>query len=64
MGLLLTYLGLAVVGNAVVYFIGLAIEKVWPIASLPAFLLLFFVVLWVAWLAAVRITAPKGEPAA
>ena len=64
MALLLVYLGLAIAGNAIVYFVGLGIERVWPAASLPAFLLLFFLMLWVAWLAAVRITAPKAEPAA
>jgi hypothetical protein len=59
MWLMATYLGLALAGNAVIYFIGLAIERVWPIASLPAFLVLFFVVLWFSWLGAVKLTAPK-----
>ena len=59
MGLLVTYIGLAIAGNAVVYFIGLAIERMWPVASLPAFLLMFFAVMWFAWVGAVKITEPK-----
>lgn len=59
MWLMATYLALALTGNAIIYFIGLAIERMWPIASLPAFLVLFFVVLWLSWLGAVRLTAPK-----
>ena len=60
MWLMLTYIGLALTGNAVIYFIGLAVERVYPAASLPLYLLMFFVVLWLAWLAAVRLTAPKA----
>jgi hypothetical protein len=59
MWLMATYIGLAIAGNAIIYFIGLAIERMWPVASLPFYLLMFFVVLWVAWLAAVKITEPK-----
>ena len=55
-----TYIVLAVIGNAIIYFIGLVIERMWPVASLPLFLLMFFVVLWSRWLAAVKITAPKA----
>ena len=60
MWLLLTYIGLAVVGNAIIYFIGLSIERMWPVASLPLFLLMFFAVMWFAWLAAVKLTEPKA----
>ena len=60
MWLLLTYIGLALAGNAVIYFIGLAVEQMWPVASLPLYLMMFFLVLWLAWLAAVRLTAPKA----
>jgi hypothetical protein len=59
MWLMLTYAVLAVLGNAVIYFIGLGIERAWPAASLPLYLLLFFGVLWLAWILAVRITEPK-----
>jgi len=60
MWLLLTYVGLVVAGNAIIYFLGLLVERVLPVASLPLFLLMFFVVMWVAWLAAVKLTAPKA----
>jgi hypothetical protein len=60
MWLLLTYIVLAVIGNAIIYFIGLGIERMWPIASLPAFLLMFFMVLWLSWIGAVKITEPKA----
>lgn len=60
MWLLLTYIGLTLVGNAIIYFLGLIVERVWPVASLPLFLLMFFVVMWVAWIAAVKLTEPKA----
>ena len=59
MGLLLTYIGLTVVGNAAIYFLGLLVERMWPVASLPMFLLMFFAVMWFAWIAAVKLTEPK-----
>jgi hypothetical protein len=59
MWLLITYLVLAIVGNGVIYVIGLGIERVWPVASLPVYLLMFFLVLWISWLAAVKLTEPK-----
>ena len=65
MWLLLTYILTAVGGIVVIYFIGLGVEQAWPAASLPAFLILFFGMLWVAWIVSVKITAPKaGIPAA
>lgn len=60
MWLLLAYIGLALMGNVIIYFLGLAVERIWPIASLPVYLLLFFLVLWVAWIGAVKLTEPKA----
>ena len=60
MWLLLTYIGLALVGNGAIYLIGLLVERTWPVASLPVFLLLFFAVMWFAWLGAVKLTEPKA----
>jgi hypothetical protein len=60
MPLILAYIVFALTGNAVIYFIGLGIERMWPVASLPAYLLMFFVVLWLAWLGAVKVTEPKA----
>jgi hypothetical protein len=63
MWLLIVYIGLVLVGDAVDYMIGLAVERMWGAqASLVVFLLLYFVCLWVAWVAAVKITAPRAEP--
>jgi hypothetical protein len=59
MGLLIIYVGLVIVGAVGNYFIGLAVESYWPSASLPVFLLLYFLFLGVAWVLAVRITAPR-----
>jgi hypothetical protein len=59
MWLLLTYLALALLGNAIIYFIGLAVEQVWPVASLPLYLFMFFLVLGLAWFGAVKLTEPK-----
>lgn len=60
MYLMVTYIVLALIGNAIIYFIGLVIERMWPVASLPIYLLMFFVVLWLAWLGAVKFTEPKA----
>jgi len=63
MSLLVVYLGLMITGDVVAYFIGRIIEAQWPAASLPAFLAMYFTFLWVAWIVAVRITAPRRKPA-
>jgi uncharacterized membrane protein len=63
--LLIVYIALVVVGDALDYLIGLAVERMWgPQASLVVFLLLYFVMLWVAWILAVKITAPRDAAAA
>jgi cation transporter-like permease len=59
MVLILTYLILALIGNVAIYFIGLMVERMWPAASLLTYLMMFFAVLWVSWILAVKITAPK-----
>jgi len=64
MALLVVYVGLMIAGDLVAYFIGLAIERAFPAASLPAFLAMYFLFLWGAWVIAVRITAPKAAPQA
>jgi hypothetical protein len=61
MALLAVYLALVIIGDVIAYWIGLVIERAVPAASLPAFLALYFVFLWVAWVIAVRVTAPRGE---
>jgi hypothetical protein len=63
MGLLVIYIGLVIVGDVAAYLIGLGVERYWPSASLPVFLALYFLFLWVAWVLAVKVTAPR-TPAA
>jgi hypothetical protein len=53
---------LVITGDFVAYFVGLVIERTVPIASLPAFLALYFVFLWVAWVIAVRVTQQRVRP--
>jgi hypothetical protein len=63
MWLLIVYVGLVLVGDVADYLIGLFIERMWGAqASLVVFLVLYFVFLWVAWVIAVKITAPSAEP--
>jgi hypothetical protein len=64
MRLLVVYIALIIVGDVIAYFVGLAIERALPGASLPAFLAMYFGVLWFAWLLAVRLTAPRPQPQA
>ena len=62
MWLLIVYIALVLVGDVADYLIGLAVERMWGSqASLVVFLLLYFVFLWVAWVAAVKLTAPRDE---
>jgi len=61
MWLLIVYLALVIVGDIADYMIGLVIESMWGSqASLVVFLLLYFVFLYVAWVAAVKITEPRA----
>jgi len=59
MSLLVVYLALMITGDFIAYLIGLVIERNFPGASLPAFLAMYFLFLWAAWVIAVRITEPK-----
>ena len=64
MSLLVVYVGLMIAGDIIAYLIGLVIERNFPSASLPAFLAMYFLFLWIAWVIAVRITEPKKAAAA
>ena len=59
MWILIIYVLIVVVGEAVVVAIGLALDRIYPIASLPVSLSLFFAVLAFGWPLAVRWTEPK-----
>jgi cation transporter-like permease len=62
MSLLIVYVALVITGDFIAYFIGVVIERTVPVASLPAFLAMYFVFLWVAWVIAVRVTQPRVRP--
>ncbi|MCK9919942.1 hypothetical protein MXD81_63510 [Microbacteriaceae bacterium K1510] len=55
MKLLAVYTVFVAIGQVIAYGIGRAVEAWSTTASLPAFLACFFLVLWVAWRAAVRV---------
>jgi hypothetical protein len=46
MSLLIIYVVLMITGDFVAYLIGLVIERNAPVASLPAFLAMYFLFLW------------------
>jgi TctA family transporter len=59
MKLIIYYVGIVLVSDVVAVVLCLAIEEMWPAASLPIFLGLYFAILWGAWAAAIRLTEPK-----
>ena len=59
MWILIVYILIVVIGEAVVVGIGLALDRTFPLASLPVSLTLFFAVLALGWPLAVRLTEPK-----
>jgi hypothetical protein len=61
MSLLVVYIALMITGDAVA-FVGLVVERSVSAASLPAFLAMYFLFLWVAWVIAARITQPRMQP--
>lgn len=59
MKLITYYIVLSTIGDVAAALLCLGIEKVVPWISMPIFLALFFLILWAAWVAAVRMTEPK-----
>jgi hypothetical protein len=59
MWIMVVYVLIVVVNELIVVAIGLVLDRIAPIASLPVSLTLFFAVLWFSWLLAIRWTAPK-----
>ena len=60
MGIMAFYVVFVVIGDVGAYLIGRAVEFWSPAASLPAFLACFFIVFWIAWRLAMRVTRPKA----
>ena len=65
MWLLIIYVGLMLLGDIADYLIGLVVERMWGSqVSLIVFLVLYFVFLWLAWVAAVKLTEPRDAASA
>jgi hypothetical protein len=59
MKLIVYYVVIQAIGDAIAVMLGLGIEQVAPAISMPIFLAMYFGVLWGAWVIAVRMTEPK-----
>ena len=59
MWILTVYILIVVIMELIVVAIGLALDRTYPSLSLTISLSLFFAVLWLAWVVAVRVTEPK-----
>jgi len=59
MWIMVVYVLIIVVSESVVVIIGLVLDRIYPALSLPVSLSLFFAVLWLGWILAVRLTDPK-----
>ena len=59
MWILTVYILIVVIIELIVVAIGLALDRIYPSLSLTVSLSLFFAVLWLGWVVAVRVTEPK-----
>ena len=59
MGILIVYILIVLVGESIAITLGLYLDRAYPVASLPISLTVFFAVLWLSWVLAVRLTKPK-----
>lgn len=60
MQLMVLYIAFVLVGEFGAFLVGRTVEQWSPTASLPVFLACFFLVFFVAWRLAVRLTEPKA----
>jgi hypothetical protein len=58
MWIMVVYVFVVAISELIVVAIGLALDRIYPVASLPVSLSLFFVVLWFGWILAVHWTEP------
>jgi hypothetical protein len=64
MGLVIAYVICLVIGQSITIAIGLAIDRMYsPAISLPISIGLYFLMFWIAWKIAVRITEPRAASA-
>jgi len=59
MWIMVVYVLIVAISELVVVAIGLVLDRIFPVASLPVSLTLFFAALWFGWVLAVRWTEPK-----
>jgi hypothetical protein len=59
MKLLVYYIAISLGLDVVAVFVCLAIEKVVPWASMPIFLVVYFLILWVSWIISVKLTSSE-----
>jgi hypothetical protein len=60
MNLLITYVVCLIVGQSVTLWVGVLIDRMYsPAASLPVSIGLYFVMFWLCWKVAVKVTEPK-----
>jgi hypothetical protein len=64
MWIMVVYLLIVVISEIVVVAIGLVLDRIYPLLSLPVSLSLFFAVFWFGWIVAVRLTEPKHAKSA
>jgi hypothetical protein len=64
MWIMVVYTLIVLVGETITVALGLVLDRIFPAASLTVSLTLFFAILWLAWLLAVRLTEPKGAKSA
>lgn len=60
MQLMVYYIAFVIVGEFGAYLVGRTVEQWSPATSLPVFLSCFFVVFFLAWRLAIRLTNPKA----
>ncbi len=60
MKLMAVYVVFVLIGEFGAYLVGRTVEQWSTSASLPVFLACFFLVFWIAWIFAVRLTEPKA----
>ena len=59
MWIIVVYVLIVVMTESIDVAIGLSLDRIYPPASLPVSLSLFFAILWFGWIIAVRLTKPK-----
>jgi len=64
MWIMVVYVSIVVVSELVVVAVGLVLDRIYPLLSLPVSLSLFFAVLWFGWILAVHLTEPKHTKSA